>query len=102
MKVKALIECEGLGYSLDKDDIVELKPELAEKLVRFGYVEKVDEDENSNQGDGNPPGDDNKSLTVDDLPNKSGWYELPNGEKVQGREKAEEALNELLKEKGAE
>jgi hypothetical protein len=94
MKVKAIIDCVGLGYDLKKDDITDLKEEVGQKLVHFGYVEEIISQTNEDNG--------NKPLTVDDLPQKSGWYELPNGEKVQGREKAEEALEELNKEKSEE
>ena len=41
MKVKALIDCVGIGYDLKKDDEADLPKELAEKLIRFGYVEEV-------------------------------------------------------------
>jgi len=41
MKVKALIDCVGLGYELKTDEKTELKKELAEKLIKFGYVEEV-------------------------------------------------------------
>lgn len=94
MKVKAIIDCVGLGYELKKDEVAELKYEVGQKLVYFGYVEELKPQTNENNG--------NTVLTVDDLPQKSGWYELPNGEKVQGREKAEEALEELNKEKSEE
>ena len=41
MKVKALIDCVGIGYDLKKDEEVTLPKNLAEKLIRFGYVEEV-------------------------------------------------------------
>ncbi|GAB6891103.1 hypothetical protein [Geobacillus stearothermophilus] len=41
MKVKALIDCVGIGYDLKKDDEANLPKELAEKLIRFGYAEEV-------------------------------------------------------------
>lgn len=34
-------------------------------------------------------------LTVDDLPRAGSWYRLPNGEKVLGKDAAEEALAKL-------
>ncbi|MCD4838165.1 hypothetical protein LRS37_04620 [Neobacillus sedimentimangrovi] len=43
MKVKALIDCVGLGYALKKGDEVDIKKELAEKLIAFNYVEKCEE-----------------------------------------------------------
>jgi hypothetical protein len=41
MKVKTLIDCGGIGYDLKKGDEANLPKELAEKLIRFGYVEEV-------------------------------------------------------------
>ncbi len=41
MKVKALIDCIGLGYNLKTDETAELNKDLAEKLINFGYVEPV-------------------------------------------------------------
>lgn len=41
MKVKALVDCVGIGYNLKTGEIVELKKELAEKLIKFNYVEEV-------------------------------------------------------------
>jgi hypothetical protein len=102
MKVKALIDCIGLGYNLKKEDEAELSDALANKLIKFGYVEVLDNDssdENQNSTINNnenlDSNDENTILTIDDLPHKSGWYELPNGEKVQGKENAELALKEL-------
>jgi len=41
MKVKVLVDCVGVGYNLKAGDKAELSKALAEKLVRFGYVEEV-------------------------------------------------------------
>ncbi|WP_187252125.1 MULTISPECIES: hypothetical protein [unclassified Geobacillus] len=41
MKVKALIDCVGVGYDLKAGEEANLPKELAEKLIRFGYVEEV-------------------------------------------------------------
>lgn len=41
MKVKALMDCKGVGYDLKKDEETDLPKHLAELLVRFGYVEEV-------------------------------------------------------------
>lgn len=41
MKIKALINCKGLGYDLKTGDETDLKKEIAEKLLKFGYVEKI-------------------------------------------------------------
>lgn len=41
MKVKALVDCEGLGYTLKKGETAELEKELVKKLMKFNYVEEV-------------------------------------------------------------
>lgn len=41
MKVKALINCVGVGYDLKTGDNADIKKDLAEKLIKFGYVEEV-------------------------------------------------------------
>lgn len=41
MRVKALIDCVGVGYNLKKGEEADLSKKLAEKLVKFGYVEEV-------------------------------------------------------------
>jgi hypothetical protein len=41
MKVKALIDCVGVGYSLKTSETTELHKNLATKLVKFGYVEEI-------------------------------------------------------------
>jgi hypothetical protein len=41
MKVKAKINCVGLGYDLKAEETTELKKDLADKLISFGYVEEV-------------------------------------------------------------
>lgn len=41
MKVKALIDCVGIGYNFKKGDTTDLNKPLAEKLIKFGYVEEV-------------------------------------------------------------
>jgi hypothetical protein len=43
MKVRALIDCVGLGYDLKVDETADLKKNLAETLIDFGYVEEVKE-----------------------------------------------------------
>lgn len=66
----------GDPYSHSDDDRVAF-------LVEKGFLE-----EKSKQ----PPQDDEKSGIKH---TGGGWYELPNGEKVQGKEEAEEALAAL-------
>lgn len=41
MKVKALINCVGVGYDLKTGEVAELRKEIAEKLIKFNYVEEV-------------------------------------------------------------
>lgn len=41
MKVKALVNCVGLGYDLKIGEIADLPNRLAEKLINFNYVEEV-------------------------------------------------------------
>lgn len=41
MKVKALIDCVGVGYNLKRGDVADLPEELANKLITFSYVEEV-------------------------------------------------------------
>lgn len=41
MKVKALIDCVGLGYEFEKGQTGELKEDLAEKLIKFRHVEEI-------------------------------------------------------------
>lgn len=43
MKVKALIDCVGIGYALKKGDTAELETKLADILVKFAYVEEIKE-----------------------------------------------------------
>jgi hypothetical protein len=41
MKVKALIDCVGIGYDLKAGDTADLNKALADKLLTFGYIEVV-------------------------------------------------------------
>lgn len=41
MKVKALVDCVGIGYELKVGEVAELSKEVAEKLITFRYVEEV-------------------------------------------------------------
>ena len=41
MKVKALINCVGIGYDLKKGDETELNESVAELLLRFKYIVEV-------------------------------------------------------------
>jgi hypothetical protein len=54
-------------------------------LQEQGYLGEVDDVSSNTENDINS---EIKSLG-------SGWYQLPNGDKVQGKEKAEEALKEI-------
>lgn len=41
MKVKAIINCVGIGYDLKVGQEIELKKETADLLLKFDYVEEV-------------------------------------------------------------
>jgi hypothetical protein len=41
MKVKAIINCVGIGYDLKVGQEIELKNETAELLLKFNYVEEL-------------------------------------------------------------
>lgn len=41
MKVKALIDCVGVGYALKAGETAEVKKEIGQKLIKFGYVTEV-------------------------------------------------------------
>lgn len=41
LKVKALIDCVGIGYNLKADETAELSKKVAEKLIKFNYVEEM-------------------------------------------------------------
>ena len=89
---------------------VDLPLDEAHRLLDLGAVEPVVEPSQGLQGDPDPevtkdPPTGQKPLqgalparkhvSVDDLPHAGGWYTLPDGEKVRGREAAEAALANL-------
>lgn len=41
MKVKAIIDCVGVGYDLKTGDVADLPMELAKVLIDFSRVEEV-------------------------------------------------------------
>lgn len=41
MKVKALIDCVGVGYEFKKGEVKEVKKPIADLLIQFGYAEEV-------------------------------------------------------------
>ncbi len=43
MKVKALIDCVGIGYDLKAGDTKRIKKDVALKLIKCGFVEEVKE-----------------------------------------------------------
>lgn len=45
MKVKVLVDCVGVGFDFKKGQEINLDKKLAEKLLKFGYVEQVQEKE---------------------------------------------------------
>lgn len=44
MKVKVLVDCIGVGYNLKTGEVVELDNKLAQKLLKFQYVELLEEE----------------------------------------------------------
>jgi hypothetical protein len=51
MHVKALIDCVGIGYSLKVDETTKLDKKLAQKLIKFGYVEEIKAQKAEEKGD---------------------------------------------------
>lgn len=43
MKVKALIDCKGIGYDFKKGDTGVINKKLASKLIAFNYVKELAE-----------------------------------------------------------
>lgn len=41
MKVKALIDCVGVGYDMKQGEIYDIDLKLVKKLVAFNYVEEI-------------------------------------------------------------
>jgi hypothetical protein len=75
--------------------VVPVDDKEAEQLVNGGYAEYVDPVEEPKQETSDQK--EESSITVDDYHTGGGYYELPNGEKVRGKENALEALKELEK-----
>jgi hypothetical protein len=93
-----------------RGEVVDLPAVEAHRLLDLGAVELVEEPSQGLQGDPDPkvtkdmpdgqkpvqdPLPAGKRVLVDDLPVSGGWYTLPGGEKVRGREAAEAALTNL-------
>lgn len=68
--------------------VVTFDEKEAEQLVDGGYAEYVDEVQEEQETE-------SSTLNIEDYHVGGGYYELPNGDKVRGKEKAEEALKEL-------
>ncbi|MEX3621868.1 hypothetical protein [Viridibacillus arvi] len=41
MKVKAIVDCIGLGYDLKVSDTAIVSKKLGDKLIKFGYVKEI-------------------------------------------------------------
>lgn len=41
MKVKALVDCVGIGYELKVGEVADVSKEVADKLIAFRYVEEM-------------------------------------------------------------
>lgn len=77
----------GVRHRTERDTIFEAGEDVAQRLVSIGYAERLDAHPAEQR--------ETQSLSVDDLERKGSWYVLPSGEKVQGKEEAEEALESL-------
>lgn len=51
MKVKALIDCKGIGYNFKKDETGIINKKLATKLIDFNYVKEIADEENQETSD---------------------------------------------------
>lgn len=54
MKIKALIDCVGIGYDLKADEEAEVSQHTGEKLVKFGYAEEIQESEQEEKEEAEP------------------------------------------------
>lgn len=84
--VTMLVTLAGPNQILEQDKKYEVNQETADAFVEAGIAKKDVVSEKSNE-------DDNGPLNEDGLKHLGGgWYELPNGEKVKGKEEALAAL----------
>jgi hypothetical protein len=84
-KVKMLTASAGAEGTMSIGQVITVDEKEAKELVEGGYAQYVDSPKTKAE---------NPSIESDQLKHVGGgWFELPNGEKVKGKE---EALKELL------
>jgi hypothetical protein len=87
-KIKMLTTSAGPNGSIQAGQETTVSEKEAKDLVEGDYATYVEEEIFETE---------NTTLNIDDYHVGGGYYELPNGDKVRGKEKAEEALKELEK-----
>ena len=88
MKVKMNVQTTFQGNVLKKGEEYEVKKNVAKRWEDRNIAVLVDSKGNKDE--------DERLEELNITPSGSGWYELSNGEKVQGKEKAIEAAEALL------
>ncbi|GMQ56781.1 hypothetical protein AN1V17_11750 [Vallitalea sediminicola] len=71
MKVKVLVRCKGVNYDLQVGDITNINKEIADKLIKFGYIQEVKFNEESSNNE-TATKKTNKKKTPKKTPKKSG------------------------------
>ncbi|MBO8183768.1 MAG: hypothetical protein H0Z28_13430 [Archaeoglobus sp.] len=92
MKVQVIRPARLNGVDIEPGKIVDLDNQLANNWIRLGFGKPI------GKGKAAEPNDSEKATGEDTewpKPLGAGWYQLPNGEKVQGKKKAIEAVKEL-------
>lgn len=81
MKIKLLVSIASASWSYSPGQIAEIDDEEAKRLINAGLAKKLDD----TKPEGYP-----KHLG-------GGYYELPNGKRVRGKEKAIKAMRGVMK-----
>ena len=89
---------EAKQYGLDSLEKVGDKPVLPARVRRTKPVVKKEEDKNQTTNNIEEENEEAEEDDYDIIKIGGGWYLLPNGEKVQGRDEAKEALQKWIKE----
>jgi len=85
MRVRMLTSMAGATISRKKGDIYDLPEDKAQRLIDAGFAEPV-------QGAAQR---ETAAVKPDEVRHLGGgWYELPNGQRVQGRAEAERVMRE--------
>ncbi len=98
MKIKILTSLAGINFSYSVGQIAEVDDKTAIHWVKAGLAEPVDAKQFENAVI-EPPENAALKAAKDKYPKHigGGWYELPNGEKVKGKDEALEAMAKLEK-----